>query len=418
MKTDYKKTVLNIIRCSGGLDNIVAIRRHGTKISITVADMSVVTRRGLEKDPAINGITSWPEETLDIRIKESCIDGVYAELIKHREVTKTFTFAPSEEKGGGGLETQSAQPHCEPAPETGGAGTYTAGYFEDLAAAAIMQAPNLTYEERTAVIDVIKKFAPDAARFANEKHFSTKFAFVPDFIDTVLNASSPTGCLDFTGIAFDGESEDAHITVSRQVKDGSEAYNLLVTAREEGSSISYAGKINEEKVGERKAAEDRATVSGDHRETDRNHPAPRVIDWVRFIFIVITIVSAVNLISFVLLRVPFGTQEKVSPSVSYQEKAEPAQAAEENPTQQAQPAEKDMSKKIDTLLKIGKIVGEINGSIFLLAGVLMYVTSGPYHEGSGMKNTIRLMSTAALCWMIVLICNLLEGASPVLFSTL
>lgn len=311
MKTDHKKTVLNIIRYSGGLDNIVAIRRYGTKISITVADMSAVTRLELEKDPAINGITSWPEETLDVRIKESCIDSVYAELIKHRETTKTFTFAPSEERGGDGLDTQSAQLHCEPDPET-----------------------------------------------------------------------------------------------------------RLVTAREEGSSVSYAGKINEEKVGERKTAEDRATVSGDHRKTDRNHPAPRVIDWVRFIFIVITIVSAVNLISFVLLRVPFGTQEKVSPSVSYQEKAEPAQAAEKNPTQQAQPAEKDMSKKIDTLLKIGKIVGEINGSIFLLAGVLMYVTSGPYHEGSGMKNTIRLMSTAALCWMIVLICNLLEGTSPVLFSAL
>lgn len=307
MKTDYKKTVLNIIRCSGGLDNIVAIRRHGTKISITVADMSVVTRRGLEKDPAINGITSWPEETLDIRIKESCIDGVYAELIKHREVTKTFTFAPSEEKGGGGLETQSAQPHCEPAPET-----------------------------------------------------------------------------------------------------------LLVTAREEGSSVSYAGKINEEKVGERKTAEDRATVSGDHRETDKNHPARHVIDWASFLFIVIAFVIAVNLVSFVLLKVPFGTQEKVSPSVSYQEKAEPAEAAEENPTQQAQPAEKDLSKKIDTLLTIGKTVGEINGSIFLLAGVLMCVTSGPY----GMRITIRLMSTAALCWMIVLICNLLEGTSPVLFSAL
>lgn len=310
MKTDYKETVLNIVRCSGGLDNIVAIRRHGTKISITVADMSAVTRQGLEKDPVINGITSWSEETLDVRIKESCIDSVYAELIKHRETTKTFTFAPSEERGGDGLDTQSAQLHCEPDPET-----------------------------------------------------------------------------------------------------------LLVTAREEGSSVSYAGKNNEEKVGERKTAEDRATVSSDHRETDRNHPALRVIDWVRFVFIVITIVSAVYLVSFVLLRSPFGTQEQVSPSVSYQEKAEPAQpaeAAEENPTQQAQPAEKDLSKKIDTLLTIGKIVGEINGSIFLLAGVLMCVTSGPY----GMRITIRLMSTAALCWMVVLICTLLERSSPVLFSAL
>lgn len=310
MKTDHKKTVLNIIRCSGGLDNIVAIRRYGTKISITVADMSAVTRLELEKDPAINGITSWPEETLDVRIKESCIDSVYAELIKHRETTKTFTFAPSEERGGDGLDTQSAQLHCEPDPET-----------------------------------------------------------------------------------------------------------RLVTAREEGSSVSYAGKNNEEKVGERKTAEDRATVSVDHRETDRNHPALRVIDWVRFIFIVITIVSAVNLVSFVLLRVPFGTQEQVSPSVSYQEKAEPAQpaeAAEENPTQQAQPAEKDLSEKIGTLLTIGKIVGEINGSIFLLAGVLMCVTSGPY----GIGITIRLMSTAALCWMVVLICTLLERTFPVYFPVL
>lgn len=129
---------------------------------------------------------------------------------------------------------------------------------------------------------------------------------------------------------------------------------------------------------------------------------------------IVTFIVFFTITSLLLGVGPFGTQEQVSPSVSYQEKAEPAEAAEENPTQQAQPAEKGLSEKIGTLLTIGKIVGEINGSIFLLAGVLMCVTSGPY----GIGITIRLMSTAALCWMVVLICTLLERTFPVHFPVL
>lgn len=364
MNVNYRHTAQEIIKGAGTLMNIIMFERTDTGIRFTLSNPDAVDQRFFaafenRDTSAVRGAVC-DNGILDVTIEDSCRDEIYNEILRfsnyagkharNRSRTKAEAVRhptqPAEEDVCS-TETSDAMMPVHEAPEetqtakyplavtdTGHVSVYTAGYFEEVAASAIMQDYELTDEQSAAVMRMIKKIAPDAARFANEKRLRGEFTFIPDIISAVIDADADEGQRAFTSNVFASSDGNAHITVSYQQKDGNEAYNLIVSSVETNSRVTYSGTANGDVENEGRIEED---TDPPKDESDTSG-----------ILYSIAAIAITALFIFIVLQTIFSSlREGISTAGTVQQQTETFQSQQQTETFQSQQQDESESQALD-----------------------------------------------------------------------
>lgn len=356
MNVNYRHTAQEIIKGAGTLMNIIMFERTDTGIRFTLSNPDAVDRRFFaafenRDTSAVRGAVC-DNGILDVTIEDNCRDEIYNEILRfsnyagkharNRSRTKAEAVRhptqPAEEDVCS-TETSDAMIPVHEAPEetqtakyplavtdTGHVSVYTAGYFEEVAASAIMQDYELTDEQSAAVMRMIKKIAPDAARFANEKRLRGEFTFIPDIISAVIDTDADEGQRTFTSNVFASSDGNAHITVSYQQKDGNEAYNLIVSSVETNSRVTYSGTAN-------------GDVENKERIEENTDPPKEESDTLGEILCIIGRIVTALFIFVVLQTLFFSPKEGFSTTGTVQQQTETFQSQQQDESESQAPDE-------------------------------------------------------------------------------